>query len=150
MASRLADSLGYHIHMTANKMHTVFSKFTEPIGVAPEQYGILMRLRENGPMTHTEIAQEASKAKPTVSRLIAALERKGMIVNKSLPNDKRTKQVHITDEGMRVLDQLIPTVEDLNQKIRESLSEQEIETFLSVLQTVLHGVETYFEQGESR
>src|SRR3954468_1755603 len=60
---------------------------------------VLATLRDTGPRRITELAAAEAVAQPTVTTLVARLERDGLVRRAADPADARAVLVHLTDEG---------------------------------------------------
>src|SRR4051795_9994129 len=60
---------------------------------------VLATLRDTGPRRITELAAAEAVAQPTVTTLVARLERDGLVRRAPDPADARAVRVHLTDAG---------------------------------------------------
>lgn len=56
-----------------------------------------------GPMAQGDLAAAEQVSAPTMSRLVNALERNGLVVRSPDPNDGRVRRVEATEKGRKVL-----------------------------------------------
>ena len=148
MEYKLRDSFGFRINQAANKVHAMFSRKIESCAIAPEQFATLMIISEDSDTKQSAIAQMLGKGKPTVSRALDALEKKGLIARDALETDRRAKRICLTPEGKAVLNAVIPYAQDFNRVIRKRIEPQEAEIFFKVLETILETAEQYETKGE--
>ena len=66
----------------------------------------VVTLLDHGPMRIGEFAERESIRMPTATALIDALERDGLVVRAPDPSDRRAVIVTITDDGLRMVDEL--------------------------------------------
>ncbi|MDA3946645.1 MAG: MarR family transcriptional regulator [Helicobacteraceae bacterium] len=148
MEYSLRSSLGFRLNNVSNKIHAMFAKKTEPYGIAPEQFAAMKMISEDGEVTQSKIATMLAKAKPTVSRTVDALEKKGLITRDEDDTDRRVKYIRLTEEGQKVLNAVIPMAKSFNETIYSQFTTQEIETFFHVLETINDTVEQCTLTGE--
>ena len=148
MEYNLRNSFGFRLNNISNRIHAMFAKGIEPYDIAPEQFAAMKMISEDGEMTQSKIAVMLAKAKPTVSRALDALEKKGFITRDEADADRRIKQIHLTKKGREVLDTVIPMAASFNNTLYERLTPQEIETFFRVLDTIGETVEQCTLTGE--
>ncbi len=148
MEYKLRNSIGFRLNNISNRIHAMFAKGIEPYGIAPEQFAAMKMVSEDGEMTQSKIAVMLAKAKPTVSRTLDALEKKGFITRDEADADRRIKHIHLTQEGREVLDTVIPMAQSFNDTLYAQLTPQEIETFFRVLDTIGETVEQCTLTGE--
>jgi DNA-binding MarR family transcriptional regulator len=139
----LNNSISFRLSRVASVLHVGFSKCLEDFDIAPEQFGTLRIISEDGQITQSEIAEILAKRKPTVSRALDALEKKGLIVRESDRDDRRIKPIRLTDKGQEVLDRVVPKAKQFNDAIKARLSPGEIETFFRVLDTIVETAEDH-------
>ncbi len=138
MAYVLKDSIGYRINLVATTMKTNFTKLLQPAyGVAAEQFATLKIVSEDNEVTQTQIAELLGKDKTTVGRSIDSLFKKGLLVREDLQSDKRANRISLTPQAEQILKSAIPMAQEFNEAIKNKLTENEIETFFKVLDTIL-------------
>jgi len=138
MAYMLKDSIGYRINLVATTMKTNFTKLLQPAyGVAAEQFATLKIISEDHEVTQTQIAELLGKDKTTVGRSIDSLLKKGLLIREDLQSDKRANRISLTPQAEQILKSAIPMAQKFNEAIKSKLTENEIETFFKVLDTIL-------------
>jgi DNA-binding MarR family transcriptional regulator len=70
-----------------------------PYDLGNTQYYVLSRLAADGPLPQREITRELDVERATLSAVIGALARKGLIEQQPDPRDQRQKQLSITPAG---------------------------------------------------
>ena len=73
-----------------------------------EQLSILEVLKFNGAMNMSEIAQAIIKENAAITRMVDVMEGRGLVERKSIAGDRRAKAIHITKNGLKVFEELIP------------------------------------------
>lgn len=140
---KLENSFGFQVKHVANRIHAVFSKLIESYGIAPEQFAVLKIISEDSLISQSAIAAALVKGKPTVSRTLDELEKKGFIVRRELPSDRRIKSTELTDAGRHALQVVLPVAKEINEAIVAQLDDDEIKTFFKVLDLVVKTVEQF-------
>ena len=69
---------------------------------------VLATLRDNGPQRITALADAEAVAQPSMTTLVARLERDGLVAARARPDDARAVLVHLTDEGLERLTRSAP------------------------------------------
>jgi DNA-binding MarR family transcriptional regulator len=70
--------------------------------VAPHQFSVMCRLEE-APRTPGELAEIERVAKPSMTRTVAALVERGLVLRQDDPTDRRSVILSLTDDGRRSL-----------------------------------------------
>lgn len=112
----------------------IYRPLLEPYGLTHPQYLVLLALWERSPRSVRDIAETLSSDPATLSPLLKRLESLGYVERQRRPNDERTLEVSLTDEGhaLRADAEAIPyrVVERLGLDVAE----------LERLNTALHRV----------
>lgn len=92
---KLDDSLGYKLfqgsRLMTNRLNQYFRLKGYPI--THEQWQVLSRLFDKDGQTQQSLAALNERDEPSVSRLVANMERSGLIERRSHPTDKRINLV---------------------------------------------------------
>jgi len=105
------------------------------VDITPEQWVILSKLSEKD-MYQTELASQSFRDKPTVSRIIDLLVKKGLVERNRDDCDGRKYHVSITDSGESLVKKATPSVEESRKLGWTNLSESEYETLIATLDKV--------------
>jgi DNA-binding MarR family transcriptional regulator len=74
--------------------------------IPPLQLSTLASIEKHGPLRLGELAQREAVSAPTLSRVLAALDQRGLIVRTANPADARSTRVALSSAGVRVLDEV--------------------------------------------
>lgn len=118
------------------------------VPLTPEQFMLIDLLWNQGEMTQQQLADKLQKDKNSVTKLVDAIEKKGFVVRKQNPHDRRANTLVLTEKanelkpgakqkGISILDQIL-----------EGISEDELRSFLSTLRK-LNANMTICEDSES-
>jgi DNA-binding MarR family transcriptional regulator len=103
------------------------------VPLTPEQFMLIDILWNQGEMTQQQLADQLQKDKNSVTKLVDAIEKKGFVIRKQNPHDRRANTLVLTEKanelkpgakqkGISILDQIL-----------EGISEDELRSFLSTL-----------------
>ena len=87
------------VRQAARHVTQFYDQFLAPVGLRTTQYSILARLRRLGPMTINALAKEMVMDRTTLGRNILPLEREGLIAVVQGSDDRRIKELRLTDVG---------------------------------------------------
>jgi DNA-binding MarR family transcriptional regulator len=131
------------IHSAAIRLLRYVRKADLAAGVSAPQLSALSVLVFNGPQTVTQLAAAEQVRLPTISRLVAELESRELVVRSTDPADRRVSRVFPTRKGRSLLEEsrkrrLARLVEALGR-----LSKPQLATLAAAADTVfmvaLHG-----------
>lgn len=100
------------------------------------QAGILFLLKQRDGQTMTELSQALSTDNSAVTGLVDRLEKLGLIVRNTSPNDRRAYVVHITPDGRQEIVKAKAVIRRVNEKIKEGFTPEEINAFGRVLASI--------------
>jgi DNA-binding MarR family transcriptional regulator len=72
-------------------------------GLPPLQHAALATIEVSGPIRLGELAQREGVTAPTMSRVLASLDERGLVARRPDPDDARSVLLSLTDEGVGVL-----------------------------------------------
>jgi len=123
----------------AKKLHlaarSVIEATLRPYDLGSTQWYVLWHLIHVGPLAQNDLLGLLEVEKPTLSGVVSALVRKGLVEQEADPEDQRRKLLSITPAG-RSLWLALPDPVDLVLKTAfEGVPEEDLETTVRVLST---------------
>jgi DNA-binding MarR family transcriptional regulator len=105
-------------------------------GITPEQYHVLKVLRDagRGGLACSAVAERSVKGDPDVTRMLDRLEKQGWASRVRDATDRRVVMAQITDDGLRLLEELEEPVSALHARQLGSLGERERPALRKTLQ----------------
>ncbi|MBP3228865.1 MAG: MarR family transcriptional regulator [Bacteroidaceae bacterium] len=74
------------------------------LGITPEQWTVLFYLSQQDMMTQRQLCDKVYKDKPSMTRIIDAMERNRLVERHDNPADRRSNLIHLTPHGRAVKD----------------------------------------------
>lgn len=102
---------------------------------------LIVLSKQNGQPQHS-LAFLTNRDKTSLARLLATMERKGLVERKPDTKDLRSKLVFITPAGHHALDTALPVLNRVIKTIQTGITSQEMATTLKVLKQILVNVKT--------
>ena len=133
----LNQSFGFLINALSLNIKHQLDLSLKTHNLTVHQFGILLNIYKKGPLTQKEIANQTSGDEPTTARLMKRLENKGCIKRIIDEDDKRKRLVSLTEEGVSLLQEILPHALAINKKVTTDLNEKEKETLLRLLNKTL-------------
>ncbi|QHW29661.1 MarR family transcriptional regulator [Paenibacillus rhizovicinus] len=122
----LFDLTGFLMHRTDMKLTNFFVKKLKQYEVTPEQWGIISVLDGDRAMTQKEIAEAIDRDQSTVVRMIASLEKKGIVKRLQNNDDKRSHNLFLSAKGMQLKTRLIPVVQEAHDDLTRNIEPDEL------------------------
>jgi DNA-binding MarR family transcriptional regulator len=93
--------LATRLRLAVGRLHRRIRLATNDI--PPLQLSTLVSIEEHGPLRLGELAAREAVTAPTMTRVLAGLDERGLIVRTPDPEDARSVRVSLSDVGRRVL-----------------------------------------------
>jgi DNA-binding MarR family transcriptional regulator len=114
--------------------------FTETLSVGeltPVQFAILQALDTEGDMTLTHLVEAIALDAATCGSTLDRLEAKGLVVRVTSHEDRRRKNLHLTDAGHRMLARAWPAVQQSQARIVARLNRGEQRDLVRLLRKLI-------------
>ena len=132
-----------NILRTADALKRGVDQLLKRYGISSTQYNVLRILRGAGPagMHCTGIAERMITAEPDITRLLARMEKLGLLVRRRDGNDRRVVTATATARGLGLLDEVETPLRKLQQQQFGLLSEDELVALIGALEKVRESIE---------
>src|SRR5689334_10133920 len=95
-------------------------------GLSDQQWRVLRVLGEHGTVETGRVAREAYILGPSLTGVLARMERDGLIRRERDPADQRRSVIQATPKGLKMVDRLSHTIESHYQWLEKSLGKQKL------------------------
>ena len=123
---------------TADVVRRRLAQTVDPHGITLQQYNVLRILKGAAPdpLPTLEIAERMIEAQPGITRLLDRLGDKGLVRRERCADDRRQVHCWITEEGLDLLADLDPVVDEADRAAVGALSAAQVEQLLRLLEVV--------------
>lgn len=107
-------------------------------GITRREWRVLGLLHGHEGMPPSVLAERVQLDRARTSRAISALVKKKLIMRSPTPSDRRGARLALTAQGVRLYQELMPEVQDINRRILSVLSSEEmvqLDSYLARLHT---------------
>ncbi len=105
-------------------------------GLTAQQFAALAKLAENGPTSQNALGRQTAMDNSTINGVIKRLHQRGLVEKFPAPEDNRLHMLRLTEEGMRVLDRVLPMAIEITRLTLAPLSRSEQQTLLRLLRKI--------------
>jgi len=133
LPQELCQRLGFMLAKAHQEILDRMQVVTDPVGLSPKHFGILVLVQRRGPMRQTDVADLLRVDRTTVMKLIDELEAGGFVKRGADPSDRRANAVKATAKGSQWLEKLKPAAEEVERRFLAPLSSGEQETLRELL-----------------
>lgn len=106
-------------------------------GLSDQQWRVLRVLGEHGTVETGRVAREAFILGPSLTGVLARMERDGLIQRERDPADQRRTVVEATAKGRKMVERLSTTIETHYQWLEKSLGKQKLAQLYELLDQLI-------------
>jgi DNA-binding MarR family transcriptional regulator len=145
--SYLETLLGYNARRTALAVITVFLRRMEPFGMRPVDFSVLSVVAHNPGVTSRQICAALDILPPNLVGMVKSLQKRGLILRKPHPTDRRAQGLHLSAPGERLYREAQATATALERDVADRLSPEELQTLIGLLRKVYRRPATPAQSG---
>jgi DNA-binding MarR family transcriptional regulator len=112
----------------------------EGFELTPEQWSILVRLWERDGRSQSDLCEATTRDAPTMSRILDAMARSGLVSRAVDPEDGRGRLVVLTPKGRAAKKTLVPIVRELVARIEEGVPQRDLEITRKTLRRLVENL----------
>jgi len=138
----LDNALAYWIHRVyqATRNASFAALRAEGEEITPEQWIVLVRLWERDGRPQTELGESTYRDRPTMSRILDGMERRGLVERKRDPDHGRIWRVHLTARGAALRAELVPRARELVARSLRGIPPRDLEITRSTLRRMFENL----------
>lgn len=129
------------------KLRAFFDAAVREEGLTLARARALFALSRRGPLTQKELAEELEIETPTLVRVLDGMARQDLIVRTEDAKDRRAKRIDMTPAGRLAFERMHVLATDLRGEIATDISEEDIDTALSVVRRLMRNLQ-HLDQGK--
>lgn len=111
------------------------------IDLTPEQFLTIDILWNQGALSQSELSEAMQKDKNSITKLVDALEKKGLVVRERDKSDRRSNKVVPTPKALKMKDQTKQFGISMLDNLIEGIDEKELRNFLATLDKITKAME---------
>lgn len=128
--------IGFNLRKANRAVSQLYDEILRPTGIRGTQYSLLVALKVMGSVLVTHLAEKIVMDRTTLSRNLEVMEKQGL-VSITPGEDRRTREVMITEMGSTVLLDAYPLWQRAQAKIRESMGEERLQSLMADLSALI-------------
>jgi DNA-binding MarR family transcriptional regulator len=121
-------------------MNSIFQK--HGFNLTPEQFLVMDTLWDEGVLSQQKIADIIFKDKNSITKLIDALEKKGLVNRVSDKTDRRLNQIHITERAVIIKEEITKIAIESTDGIIKDIPKNELIIFINVLNKMAKNIDS--------
>lgn len=128
---------GHHIRRLQQIAVAIFLQETEATGITPVQYAALQTVANAPGIDQRTLARTIGFDTSTIAGVIDRLEARGLMQRNASPADRRVRLLTLTDEGRRLLAEVLPGMQRAQARMLAPLPERDRAEFMRMLRTLV-------------
>jgi DNA-binding MarR family transcriptional regulator len=134
----LEEETAVALARTTDQLARGFDGLLKQHGLTGTQYNVLRILRGAGKagLPCSEIGERMISRDPDITRLLDRMERAGLCTRARDHKDRRVIVVHISDKGLKTVNQLDEPITDLNRAMLGHMGKGRLRSLLDLLDAV--------------
>ncbi|MGW4163307.1 MarR family winged helix-turn-helix transcriptional regulator [Streptomyces sp. NPDC004788] len=121
----VTERLGLHIKRVEQELMAAKHAALRPLGLTVPQYAALYTLDEHPGLSAAALARACLVTPQTIATVLANLEAKALITRRPHPWHRKVTEVHLTDDGRRLLAQADAKAVAIERHIADGFSAEE-------------------------
>jgi DNA-binding MarR family transcriptional regulator len=132
-------------HLVRRLNQAAVSVFMDETGkkgfdLTPVQYAALSAIEAKPGMDQATLASRIAYDRVTIGGVVDRLVQKELVRRETNPNDRRARNLFVTEKGTQALSEIRPIVKDVQSILLEGLDADERRQFISLLQKACEAV----------
>lgn len=132
----LPGLVGYQLRRAQIETFQHFAVSLGAEGMRPGWFGLLVIVANNPGLSQTQLARTLGVDGSTMVAMIDRMEKSGWVARARSKTDRRSHELHLTDEGAALLERITPRVRDHDAAITATLTPAEADELLRLLRKV--------------
>lgn len=129
--------LGMELVATGKVIRRNLSRKASELGLQDGEWGVLIHLRRSGEgISQKALAWRLGNEPHALVRVLANMEKAGLLLRVVDPEDARGRQVSLTERGWKLADELVDIVDRFERDLIADLDDAEVLSFIGVLRTM--------------
>jgi DNA-binding MarR family transcriptional regulator len=134
---RRGDASPFALGLLLRRAHwraaAVMAEALRPLGIELRHFAVLIVLVDRGSTVQRDLAAATGSDKAGIMRVVDDLERRGLVLRKTVPGDRRVRAVEITPQGVELFDAAHAAAEPLAERLVAELGPGEPEQLTDLL-----------------
>ena len=131
---KLEYFLPFRLSLLSNTVSAnIAATYQDKFAISMSEWRIMAILAEYPDLSADEVCQRTQIEKSVVSRAVARLLKRHMIIRQIDDDDRRRSILRLSETGLSIYNEVMPIAEDFEKKLIAKLSKQERLTLLSLL-----------------
>lgn len=111
-------------------LDSVYEDYAKQIGMTYTSMHILNLIAVTDQCTQSLLCERTFLPKQTVNVVITGFYKQGWVELRELPEDRRTKTIHLTEKGLQITDKYITHIMQAERRAMETMTDEQSEVLI--------------------
>lgn len=131
----LENFIGFNLRLAQDASFQTYAQHVGKPHLRPGRFAALMLIHQNPGLTQMDLSRAIGRDKSSVTPLVQALQREGLITRRASDTDRRRVTLRLTEAGEDVLNSLLEHAREHDRKLDAIVGDRKAE-FLELLKKV--------------
>ena len=142
------DLLGFRIRSVWQQVKRLMNRHlteNDGYGLTGMQFAIVSYIAKESAtrdVFQKDLEQKFDIRKSTVTGILNTMERDGLLLRETVPYDARLRKMILTDKALQAKQNTEQVIDSVESQLSKGLTEEEITTFLSILEKISKNAES--------
>lgn len=137
------ETVDYHIKSAWHAISRMYNQGGSAKGITASTGFVLLNIDIENGSPATKIAPMLGMEARSLTRMLKSLEASGLIYKKQDKEDKRSVRIYLTEAGLEKRRFSRDAVIFFNQRIRERVSDEQLDSFFHTMNTIVETIDEY-------
>jgi len=109
--------------------------------LSPEQWRVIRALKLDGALEMAELSRRCFLLAPSMSRIAQNLEKREIVIRKTVENDQRRSQLELTNKGLTLFNEVAPESSEQYSKIKQIYGTEKLESLYDLLNQLVESLD---------
>ena len=129
----LEEQVGFMLRRAHQRASDIFNDVMGPFEVTPQQFAVLAKLVDNGPVSQNLLGRMTAMDPATIFGVIGRLVKRGLVQQSLDATDARLVIVSLTERGVELATMMRALGREVSRRTLEPLSEEEAASLINLL-----------------
>ncbi len=136
MNSELDQKIGRSLCVTAQIIRNWAERLLSPFDLTGEQLHLLESLSIEKGIPQRPLCELVIKTPANLTRILDRMEKKGLVIRKDNPEDRRSSLVYRTEVGEKLVVEAMEALVPLGDSIENGIAKEDLEVFKQVIHQI--------------
>lgn len=131
--------IGRYVHILSRQIKRNIDEVVAEYNVTSVQCAIVEYVYKKSQEDYVfarDIEYEFNLRKSTIAEVLSLMEKNGLIKRENVSKDARLKKIVLTQKAMEIRKNVSKAIEDVEAKMREGLTDEELEEFIRLISKI--------------